>query len=95
MATHSSILAWRIPWQRNLADYSLWGRKELDRTEQLSTHSLFTIFCQFQVYCKVNLLYINIYSVFLRFFSHYREVSRAPVGYNRFLQRNLSNSSLE
>ena len=25
MATHSSILAWRIPWTENLADYSPWG----------------------------------------------------------------------
>ena len=29
-ATHSSILAWRIPW----------GRKESDTTERLSLHSL-------------------------------------------------------
>ena len=28
-ATHSSILAWRIPW-------TSWGCKELDMTEQLS-----------------------------------------------------------
>ena len=28
-ATHSSILAWRIPW----AVYSPWGHKELDTTE--------------------------------------------------------------
>ena len=35
-ATHSSILAWRIPW----TVYSPWGRKELDTTEWLSlTHS--------------------------------------------------------
>ena len=33
MATHSSILAWRIPWTESLADYSPWGRKELDTTE--------------------------------------------------------------
>ena len=25
MATHSSILAWRIPWKRSLAGYSPWG----------------------------------------------------------------------
>ena len=31
-ATHSSILAWRIPW----TIYSPWGCKELDRTERLS-----------------------------------------------------------
>ena len=33
MATHSSILAWRIPWTEDLAGYSLWGHKELDMTE--------------------------------------------------------------
>ena len=27
MATHSSILAWRIPWTETLAGYSPWGRK--------------------------------------------------------------------
>ena len=34
MATHSSILAWSIPWL-----YSPWGHKELDMTEQLSLSS--------------------------------------------------------
>ena len=35
MATHSSILAWRIPMDRgrNLVGYSPWGHKELDTTE--------------------------------------------------------------
>ena len=38
MATHSSILAWRIPMDRGPGGlYSPWGCKELDRTEQLST----------------------------------------------------------
>ena len=32
MATHSSVLAWRIP-RRNLVGYSPWGRKEQDMTE--------------------------------------------------------------
>ena len=27
MAIHSSILAWRIPWQRSLAGYNLWGHR--------------------------------------------------------------------
>ena len=36
MAAHSSILAWRIPWQRSLVGYSPWGRKESDMTEQLT-----------------------------------------------------------
>ena len=34
MATHSSILAWRMPMERSsLAGYSPWGHKELDMTE--------------------------------------------------------------
>ena len=37
MATHSSILAWKIPWtQRSLVGYSLWGCKVSDRTEKLA-----------------------------------------------------------
>ena len=38
MATHSGILAWKIPWQRSLAGYSPKGHKELNTTERLSTH---------------------------------------------------------
>ena len=37
MATHSCILAWRIPCTEEPADYSPWGHKEFDTTEQLST----------------------------------------------------------
>ena len=34
MATHSSILAWRIPWMEEPGGlYSPWGHKELDMTE--------------------------------------------------------------
>ena len=36
MATHCSILAWRIPWTEEPASYSPWGREELDTTEQLA-----------------------------------------------------------
>ena len=37
MATHSSILAWRIPCtERSLAGYSAWGCKESDMTERLT-----------------------------------------------------------
>ena len=35
MAAHSSTLAWRIPWTKDLVGYSPWGRKELDMTERL------------------------------------------------------------
>ena len=33
MATHSSVLTWKIPRRENLADYSAWGGKESDTTE--------------------------------------------------------------
>ena len=36
MATHSSILAWRIPWTEVPGGLSPWGQKELDTTEQLT-----------------------------------------------------------
>ena len=36
MATHSSILAWKIPWMAEPGRlYSPWGRKESDTTERL------------------------------------------------------------
>ena len=38
MATHSSILAWRIPRTEEPGGYSLEGRKELDMTEHDTIH---------------------------------------------------------
>ena len=32
MATHSSVLAWEIPWTEEPGGYSLWGGKESDMT---------------------------------------------------------------
>ena len=38
MATHSSVLAWRIPKARGACwAYTPWGRKELNTNERLST----------------------------------------------------------
>ena len=39
MATHSRILAGKSHGQRSLMGYSPWGRKKLDRTVRLSTHT--------------------------------------------------------
>ena len=38
MATHSSTLAWKIPWTRSLVGCSPWSREESDRTERLHFH---------------------------------------------------------
>ena len=37
MATHSSILAWRIPWTEEVSGYSPWGCKELDMTKHINS----------------------------------------------------------
>ena len=36
MATHSSVLAWRIPWTEEPGRYSPWGCKESDMNEPLT-----------------------------------------------------------
>ena len=38
MATHSSTLAWKIPWTEEPGRLSPWGREELDTTERLHFH---------------------------------------------------------
>ena len=44
MATHSSILAWRIPWTEELVGYSPWGGEESDTTE-VAKHTCTLTFC--------------------------------------------------
>ena len=39
-ATHSSILAWRIPWTEEIGGLQSTGRKELDMTKRLHFHML-------------------------------------------------------
>ena len=38
IATHSSVLAWRIPRTEDPGRYSPWGRREFDETKRLSLH---------------------------------------------------------
>ena len=40
MATHSCILAWKIPWTEELGGLQSTGRKESDTTERLHFTSL-------------------------------------------------------
>ena len=40
MAIYSNLLACKLCGQRSLVGYSPWGHKELDMTEQLSTHEV-------------------------------------------------------
>ena len=54
-ATHSSLLAWRIPWIIPL------GHKESDTTGQLSLYSYFTMLYWFLLYSKENQLFVYVY----------------------------------
>ena len=40
MATHSSVLAWRIPWTEEIGGLQSMGHKELDTIEQLNHQGL-------------------------------------------------------
>ena len=40
MATHSSVLAWRIPGTGSLVGCRLWGRTESTRLKRLSSSSI-------------------------------------------------------
>ena len=42
MATHSTILAWRIPWTEEAGRLQAMGCKDSDMTERLSLHFTFT-----------------------------------------------------
>ena len=39
IATHSSILTWRIPWTEEPEGCSPWGHRESDVTERTRTHT--------------------------------------------------------
>ena len=55
MATHSSVLAWRIPGMGSLVGCHLWGRTELDMTkamQQQQQHSQYLgILCSVSQLC--------------------------------------------
>ena len=93
MATHSSILAWSIPWTEEPGRlYSPQGHKESDMTERLqsinqSINSCFTM-CQFQLYSKMNWPHMYIYRTLLDFLSTLVTTEHGvefPMLYSRFL----------
>ena len=61
MATHSSVLAWKIPWTEELGRLQSMVCKESDMTEQL-TLSLFIFFMLLYVPSKIQIFFLeNIY----------------------------------
>ena len=62
MATHSSILAWRIPWTEEPSGLQSWGLKESDTTEQLTLFTfiicLVALIKSGDIYCQI-FLYLS------------------------------------
>ena len=63
MATHSSILAWKIPWAEILTGYNLWGPQKVRRDWATETHryrdthaQLFCLFCGFKMSVSKHML---------------------------------------
>ena len=69
MANHSSILAWQIPWTKELVGYSPWGHKKSDTTEQLTCSMLIPNF-RIIIEIEVRTLLIMLYN-YLEFFYRY------------------------
>ena len=74
MATHSSILAWKIPWTEKPGGYSPWGCKESDTTEWLNTPPtclskqtgvflIMPLFCHQRIFINSTPIYIWICSL--------------------------------
>ena len=72
MATHSSILAWRISWTEEPGGLQSMGlqRAGHDWVNNTHTHSCLMILCCFLMYNKVNQLCVYIYPLPLRPLSH-------------------------
>ena len=72
MATHYSILAWRIPWTEEPGRPQSWGPKESDMTEQLKV-------CLFQSKPAATATYFSIIPtlIFQLFRTHFRQENEA------------------
>ena len=87
MATHSSILAWRIPFMRSLVGYSPWGHKELDTAEATEHVSQ----CRENVRCRKRWIYsIRTWEVNMK----YRPISSEVQSSNWSLAIIISPSSI-
>ena len=60
VSTHSSILAWKIPWtERSLVGCSPWDHNESDTTERLSIHACIISWQASQTYVNEMLLFFG------------------------------------
>ena len=85
MGSHSSILAWKISWQRGLVGCSLWDRKESGMTEQL-IFSLSHIF--------FGDVYVFLIGLFLLLLSCRSSLHILILPLNRYIFENISSHSV-
>ena len=80
MATHSSILAWRISWTEKPVGYSPWCHKELDRTEHLTFSLSFSLTnLKAELETKVSVCHWT--CVKLSPGTRFAQIQRAPLGH--------------
>ena len=68
LATHSSILAWRIPWTEEPGGHSPWGCKQLDTTKRL-TYTV-TLSCSCLRLCLLH-CFLSLSFLFFFFFKYF------------------------
>ena len=80
MATHCSILAWKIPWTEEPGGYSPWGYKESNTTERPGT-----LYVRVSI-CKLVNLGLKVFKI--------RSLSRPKIIYTHLSKITLNNYAL-
>ena len=83
MATHSSTLAWKIPWtEKPVRLYSSWDHKELDMTEQLHNFTSGTSFANISpLFHRLSFHFIDCFFFCVEtFFTTLSEISQIEKG---------------
>ena len=60
IATHSSILAWKIPWTEEPDGLQFMGLQESDMTQQLNHHHIGYIKENILIFCSMDNLFISV-----------------------------------
>ena len=59
MATHSSILSWRIPWTEEPGGPQFMGSQESDTTEATAPYTILFVICTYHYHYFLNILHIG------------------------------------
>ena len=70
MVTHSSILAWKIPWTEESGGLQSMGPKELDTTEHLTKYIYIYIYIHTHTHTHTHIHLLHVYIYIYIFVSH-------------------------